>query len=92
MLKIKISKSYEIDPGDSDIPIGCIVRTHPIRAFAKEHVIVERCDQLDGNPVIGWSEELLGNIVALKFHKGVVTKVIRNNFIKKKNKVFKKQN
>ena len=56
--------SYSIDPGDLDIPIGCVVRSLP-GSFSRDQLDVEPLSQLDDVLTLEDNEELVSHIITL---------------------------
>ena len=55
---------YSVDPGELDIPVGCVLRAMP-DTLCRDEVEVERLDQLDGALQLEDNEELVSHIIKL---------------------------
>ena len=62
--------SYSVEPGDSGVALGCVLRFAPAQQLTRDDVLVTRDDvlvsrveQLDSSLTLGVSEELLSNII-----------------------------
>ena len=55
---------YSVDPGDLDIPVGCVFRALP-GTLTRDEVDVERLDQLDGVLQLQDNEELVSHIIRI---------------------------
>ena len=55
--------SYSVDPGDMEVPVGCVVRCIAGGLPDRDALIINRLDQLGGPLVLGDNEELVSNII-----------------------------
>ena len=55
--------SYSVEPGDSGVALGCVLRFAPAQQLTRDDVLVSRVEQLDSSLTLGVSEELLSNII-----------------------------
>ncbi|CAD5110688.1 DgyrCDS63 [Dimorphilus gyrociliatus] len=59
---------YSIDPGDLDIPIGCVFRAMQ-DSLSREDIEIEKLNQKDDTLKLNENEELVGHIIQLRFTK-----------------------
>jgi hypothetical protein len=57
---------YSVEPGETGIAVGCVVRLRPDGLLRRDDVGVQSVDQLHSGLTLGPSEELIGNIIRLQ--------------------------
>ena len=55
--------SYSVEPGESGVTVGCVLRFAPDQRLTRDDVLVSRVEQLDSSLTLGVSEELLSNVI-----------------------------
>lgn len=58
---------YSVDPGDTGVGLGCVVRLCPGQ-LARDDIEVNRVDQLDSGLTLGHTDELVSNVVEIRTH------------------------
>ena len=61
---------FSVDPGDLDIPVGCVIRAFP-GSIRRDGLDVERIEQINASLTLDDNEELVSHIVSLKFDPDV---------------------
>jgi len=57
--------SYAVEPGDSGLSVGCVLRLSPAEPINRDDVQVTRVEQLDSSLTLDFNEELLSNIIRI---------------------------
>ena len=57
---------FSVDPGDVEIPIGCVIRAIEDSGLSREDFTVTSVSQLDGELHLNGSEELIGHVIHLE--------------------------
>ena len=65
-----------MEPGDSGVDIGCVLRLAPEQRLGRDDVQVSRIEQLDSSLTLAVNEELLSNIVSISVVAVNVTQVL----------------
>jgi len=63
MIALNDVVSYSVEPGESGVAVGCVLRFAPNQRLTRDDVLVSRVEQLDSSLTLGVSEELLSNVI-----------------------------
>ena len=59
-----------MEPGDLDVPVGCVIRSLP-GSMTRDRIEVERVEQLSGVLTLNDNEELVSHIIQVHFDKDI---------------------
>jgi len=64
-----------VEPGDSGVALGCVLRLCPEQPLNSDDVQVSRVEQLDCSLTMAVNEELLSNVIGINVVAARVTQV-----------------
>ena len=76
LMSVLYGASYSVEPGDLDVPLGCVVRATSEAVRDRDSLVVARLRQLNGAFTLQPNEELVSHIIELSAAQHSDTKVM----------------